>query len=78
MRRTQILLEERQHDALVSWARATDRSISELVRMAVGSLLGNKSARGERASVTAMRGLATDKGGPSGRDHDRALYGPRI
>ena len=75
MRRTQIILEGRQHEALAARARATDRSISALVREAVDGLLGRKRASGRHARLADISGIATDRRGLSGREHDRVLYG---
>lgn len=72
MHRTQILLEDRQYEALRAWARRTERSLSEAVRLAVDRLLGGRR-RGARLSE--IRGIFRDPGGPSGADHDRILYG---
>jgi predicted transcriptional regulator len=75
MRRTQILLENGQHEALDALARETDRSLSEIVRTAVDQLIGKRAGHGRNARLTDIKGLATDRRGPSGRDHDRILYG---
>jgi hypothetical protein len=78
MKRTQVLLEPRQHETLSAWARETDRSLSELVRLAVDGLLGSRGARNRPvARLADIRGIATDRRGPAGRDHDRILYGVR-
>jgi len=75
MKRTQIILEGRQHEALAARARATDRSISDLVREAVDGLLGGKRSQGRRARLADISGIAKDPRGPSGKEHDRILYG---
>lgn len=75
MLRAQILLERSQHEALKAWARATDRSISELVRLAVTRLLGSRRGSAPKARLADIRGIAKDPGGPAGRSHDQVLYG---
>ena len=75
MMRAQIILERRQHEALKAWARATDRSISELVRLAVTRLLGSRIGAGRTARLADIRGIGRDPRGPAGRNHDRVLYG---
>ncbi len=75
MMRTQIILERRQHEALKAWARATDRSVSELVRLAVTRLLGSGAGVAREARLADIRGIARDPRGPAGRNHDRVLYG---
>lgn len=73
-----MLLESRQHEMLSALARETDRSLSAVVRLAVDGLLGTRGARSRRAARLAdIRGIATDRRGPAGRDHDRILYGVR-
>ncbi len=75
MHRTQILLEERQYAALKAWARRGDESLSGLIRQAVDRFLGTGTGKKSGAGLRDMRGLGSDPGGPSGRDHDRFLYG---
>ncbi len=75
MMRAQIILKQSQHESLKAWARATDRSVSELVRLAVDRLLGNRGRSGRTARLADIRGIARDPGGPPGRSHDRILYG---
>lgn len=74
MHRTQILLGDRQYEALKAWAARSGKSLSEAVRLAVDRLLDT----GENKAPTRLsdiRGIARDPGGPAGRDHDRTLYG---
>ncbi|MEK7766474.1 MAG: hypothetical protein AAB368_09570 [bacterium] len=75
MRRTQILIEEHQYQALKAWARGTDRSLSDVVRLAVGRLLGERSSVGRKYRVEHLCGIVRDPGGLPARDHDRVLYG---
>jgi hypothetical protein len=75
MHRTQILLEDKQYAALKAWARRVDKSLSEVVRQAVDRLLGCDAAQGEASKLNDICGIAADPGGPSGRDHDKILYG---
>lgn len=75
VRRTQVLLEDRQHRALLSLSRRTGRGISELIRGAVDRLIGGETAAAPSRKLSDIRALARDPGGPSASDHDRALYG---
>ena len=77
MKRAQILIEDGQYQALKTWARGRDRSVSEAVRMAIMRLLGEPERRKSKDSIDALCGIVRDPGGPSGRDHDRILYGKR-
>ncbi len=74
VRRTQILLEDRQHRALVSLSRRTGQGLSALVRGAIDRLLGGEKAPSS-GRLSDIRALARDPGGPSARDHDGLLYG---
>jgi hypothetical protein len=74
VRRTQVLLEDRQHRALLSLSRRSGRGVSELIRSAVDRLLGGERPASAR-KLSDIRALARDPGGPSAADHDRALYG---
>ncbi len=74
VRRTQILLEDRQHLALRSLSRRTGSGLSELIRGAIDRLLqGDKTAAPARR-LSDIRALARDPGGPAAADHDRILY----
>lgn len=75
VRRTQILLEDRQHRALLSLSRRTGRGISELIRSAVDRLIGGEKKDNPGRKLSDIRALARDPGGPSAAEHDRALYG---
>lgn len=75
VRRTQVLLEDRQHRALLSLSRRTGRGISELIRGAVDRLIGGETAAAPSRKLTDIRALARDPGGPPASGHDRALYG---
>jgi hypothetical protein len=75
VRRTQVLLEDRQHRALLSLSRRTGRGVSELIRGAIDRLLGGEKAAISSRKLSDIRALARDPGGPSAADHDRALYG---
>lgn len=74
VRRTQVLLEDSQHRALLSLSRRTGRGISELIRGAIDRLLGGEKPASSRR-LADIRGIARDPGGPAAADHDRALYG---
>lgn len=75
VRRTQVLLEDRQHRALLSLSRRTGRGISEIVRGAIDRLIGGNGTAASSRKLSDIRALARDPGGPSASDHDRALYG---
>ncbi|MCX5794211.1 MAG: hypothetical protein NTY77_01785 [Elusimicrobia bacterium] len=75
MHRTQILLEQRQYAALRAWAKRTDRSLSEAVRLAVDRLLGAGQKGRPGARLADICGMFSDPGGVAGRDHDSYLYG---
>lgn len=73
--RTQILLEERQYEALAALARRSGQGLSALIRQAVDRLLGVKRERRKSGGLRALCGIVSGRPGPSGRDHDRVLYG---
>ena len=75
MHRTQILLKKRQYAALRTWAKRTDRSLSEVIRLAVDRFLGEDATRGRASRLADICGMFSDPGGCSGRDHDKYLYG---
>lgn len=75
VRRTQVLLEDRQHRALRSLSRRSGRGISELIRGAIDRLLGAEEAPGSPRKLSDIRAIAKDPGGPAAAEHDRALYG---
>ncbi|MDD5656381.1 MAG: hypothetical protein PHF00_03905 [Elusimicrobia bacterium] len=76
MHRTQILLEDHQYAALKAWAKRTDRSLSEVVRMAVDRLLGVGKKRGRQLRLSDLYGIFSDPGGPSSNaEIDAELYG---
>lgn len=73
MIRTQVLLKDRQYEALKAKARREGKSLSELVRAAVARMLGDEP--GGSMKLREICGLARDPGGPSGSEHDDVLYG---
>ena len=75
VRRTQILLEDAQHQALVSLSRRTGRGISALIRGAIDRLLAGGKAAAPSHKLADIRALGRDPGGPAGSEHDRLLYG---
>lgn len=75
MHRTQVLLEDRQYAALKVWGRRMDKGLSELIRLAVDRLLGTPARGKGGLRLSGIRGIGSDPGGPSGRDHDVLLYG---
>ena len=74
MVRTQILLKERQYEALKAKSRREGKSLSELVRLALALLLGEGAVAEKGSRLRDICALAKDPGGPSGRDHDSILY----
>lgn len=70
-------MEDRQYGALKAWARRTEKSLSETVRLAVDRLLGLEARPRRRARLGDICGIVKDPGGPSGAEHDRILYGPK-
>ena len=74
MHRTQILLHEGQYDALRTRARREDKSLSEVIRLAINQWLGLKTTVRQTKKLNHICGLGKDPGGPSARDHDQFLY----
>ncbi len=77
MVRAQILLKERQYEALKSRARREGKSLSQVVREAVDETLGERRSRGKKkARLEDLFGLFSD---PTAKDvainHDKYLYG---
>jgi len=70
MHRTQITLDDWQYADLKSTAKREGRSISQIVREAVGAYLERRSSR---AGLKSIAGIGEDPE-VSGRDHDRMLY----
>jgi len=74
MHRTQIMLEDWQHQRLKAAAEREGRSISSLVRDAVASYLGSRKP-GPATRLAEIAGIGDDREA-RGRDHDGVLYGP--
>lgn len=72
--RTQILLEDAQHQALAALSRRTGRGVSALIRQAVDRMLGGEKPRAA-SRLSDIRALGRDPRGPSAAEHDRLLYG---
>ncbi len=72
MHRTQILLDDWQHEALKAWAERDGRSISALVREMLRGHLSEAPGR-RSLSLSDIEGIGADAGA-SGREHDRILY----
>jgi len=72
--RTQILLENRQYEALKTYARRVDKGLSEIIRLALDRFLGRTRGPG-RSRLNDICAIAKDPRGPAGRDHDSLLYG---
>lgn len=75
VRRTQVLLEDAQHRALVSLSRRTGRGVSALIRGAIDRLLLGEKPRAPSRGLADIRALGRDPGGPAASEHDRLLYG---
>jgi hypothetical protein len=75
VRRTQIMLEDAQHRALVSLSRRTGRGLSALIRGAVDRLLAGEKPDAPARRLSDIRALGRDPGGPAASEHDRLLYG---
>jgi hypothetical protein len=75
MHRTQISLEEWQHQKLKAVAEREGRSISSLVRDAVAVFLDSRRPA-PATRLAEIAGIGNDREA-RGRDHDRVLYGPR-
>lgn len=74
MHRTQVLLKKCQYEALKARARRTDKSLSELIRLAIDRLFGWGESAKAATDLSDICGIGKDPKGPSGRDHDKALY----
>ena len=75
VRRTQILLEDAQHQALVSLSRRTGRGVSALIRGAIDRLLEGGKAAAPARRLSDIRALARVPDGPAASEHDSLLYG---
>ena len=73
--RTQILLEDSQHRALVSLSRRTGQGISALIRGAIDRLLDAGRTAAASRKLSDIRAVGRDPGGPAASEHDRLLYG---
>jgi len=71
MHRTQLIIEEWQHEYLKSISEEKGKSISEIVREMITAFV-EENTLGE--PLSAICGLGEDNEG-CGRDHDRLLYG---
>jgi predicted DNA-binding ribbon-helix-helix protein len=73
LHRTQILLEDWQHQALKRMAEKEGRSLGALVRALLTQQL-RRRRKNATARLAVIEGLGEDRGA-AGRDHDRYLYG---
>ena len=73
MQRTQLLLEEWQHQRLKAMAEREGRSLSDLVREILTRHLQPKSGRARRG-LAAIEAAGADPHA-SGRNHDQFLHG---
>ncbi len=78
MVRAQILLKERQYEALKARARREGKSLSEVVRESLALTLGEpvRRKRGKRR-IEDIFGIYSDPDGPTdvAINHDKYLYG---
>jgi hypothetical protein len=76
MHRSQIILEDWQHEALKSLAERTGKSISEVVR----EILSDQLEEFRRSSKVGLRRIEGLGHAPdvAGRDHDTYLYGANV
>lgn len=72
MHRTQILLEEEQHEDLKAMAEREGKSLSGLVREAVAAFIRGRNRR-SKGRLSDIEGIGEDAEA-DGRDHDRLLY----
>ena len=73
MRRTQILLDARQHATLRAWATREGTSVSALIRQLVDAALRRRQAAGVRAWLDGISGIET-QGSTEASEQDRLLY----
>ncbi len=73
MRRTQILLDARQHATLRSWAVREGTSVSALIRRLVDAALSQHRIESGRAWLDGISGIAT-QGSMEESEQDRLLY----
>lgn len=71
LKRVQVLLENKQYDALKAQAKRRRTSLSEILRSMVHDVLKKADWKAERAGLA---GFISDPGF-SGKDHDKVLYG---
>lgn len=72
MHRTQIILEDWQHQALKARAEQEGRSMSDLIRELLSKALSQPQRK--RPRVATIEGVGEDPAA-YGRDHDELLYG---
>jgi predicted DNA-binding ribbon-helix-helix protein len=76
MHRSQIILEDWQHEALKTLAERKGQSISELVREILSERL-EEFQRSSKTGLNRIEGLG-HAAGVAGRDHDAYLYGAEV
>ncbi|MBI4371698.1 MAG: CopG family transcriptional regulator [Elusimicrobia bacterium] len=74
MKRTQILIEDRQYRALISMARRTGKGLSQLVREAVDRMIGSTVETKPRRRLEDICGKWSDPEGLPASEHDRIIY----
>lgn len=75
MHRTQILLDEAQYAFLLERSRTEKVSLSELLRRLVAEAMAKET--GQDDALARLTGIGEGDGAPTGREHDRFLYGER-
>jgi hypothetical protein len=76
VKRTLVLLEDRQYREILSLSRRTGRGVSELIRSAIDRLLKEDTTASPVRRLSDIRAIAHDIDGPSSSDHDLTLYSP--
>lgn len=74
MKRTNINLEENQHDYVKTLAEQEGKSISEVIREAIEALREKQKKRMKDDPIYAIIGMGSSDGGINTEDHDDVLY----
>lgn len=74
MKRTNISLEEWQHEYLKERARREEKSMSALIREIVEQYAKKERQAGEDDAIHDIVGMASSSGGEVAREHDQYLY----
>ncbi len=77
MKRTNVNLNEDQHDYLKSLAEREGKSISELIRELVEASRGKQTRQSQDDPIYGVIGLSSSDGKLKAEDHDELLYPKR-